>query len=223
MTRSPEDVYVRGVRLPPGDVLRLGFLGIRIRVMRAALSALGISIGICTMIIVTGIPASSQNHLLDELNAMGPNLLQAQAVAQPNEQPSLPLEAAAMARRVGPVTSVGAVANTNAQVRRSDRAPTGDGAGITVLASQDDLLRTVHGRVHSGRFLGPATDRLPTVVLGNQAAAWLGITRLEPGGPVPLVSINRRSFSVIGILGPMPLTPDWSSPSWSAGAQPTRI
>ncbi|MDX3238983.1 ABC transporter permease [Streptomyces sp. ME03-5709C] len=208
MSAAPKDEHPRGVRLPPGDFLRLGFLGIRIRVLRAALSALGISIGIATMIVVTGIPASSQRHLLDELDALGPDLLQAQAIARPNEQPALPEEAAAMARRIGPVTSATAVANTNARIQRSDRAPADDGVGITVLASQDNLLSTVHGAVRTGRFLDPATDRFPAVVLGNQAAAWLGIGRLAPGGPAPLVSIDRHPFSVIGILGPMPLTPE---------------
>jgi putative ABC transport system permease protein len=209
MSEAAKDEPMRGVRLPPGDFLRLGFLGIRIRVLRAALSALGISIGIATMIVVTGIPASSQRHLLDELNSLGPDLLQAQAVTtQPDEQPSLPKEAPAMARRIGPVTSVTAVANTNVSVRRSDRTPVDDGVGIAVLASQDNLLSTVHGAVRTGRFLSPATDRFPTVVLGNQAAAWLGISRLDPHAPAPLISIDRQPFTVIGILSPMPLTPD---------------
>ncbi|MFJ4987384.1 ABC transporter permease [Streptomyces sp. NPDC088732] len=209
MTSPPEDRYIRAVRLPPGDFLRLGFLGIRIRVMRAALSALGISIGIATVIVVTGIPASSQRHLLDELNALGPNLLQAQAVPQPGEESApLPEEAVAMARRVGPVTSVSEVANTHAQVRRSDRAPSDAGIGITVLASHEDLLRTIHATVRSGRFLSRDSDRFPTAVLGDQAAAWLGITRLEPRGPVPLVFVGGQSFTVTGILAPMPLTPE---------------
>ncbi|MEU1620312.1 ABC transporter permease [Streptomyces sp. NPDC005722] len=208
MTRTPVDDATRGVRLPPGDFLRLGFLGIRIRRLRAALSALGISIGIATMIVVTGIPASSQRHLVDELNALGPNLLRAQAVPQPKQEASLPVEAVAMARRVGPVTSAAGVANLNAQVRRSDKASADDGVGITVLAAQDELLKTVHGSVRTGRFLGTASASLPTVVLGNQAAAWLGITRLDPGGPTPLISVDRRSFAVIGILDPMPLTPE---------------
>jgi putative ABC transport system permease protein len=48
----------RPVRLAPLDILGLGLLGIRTRKVRAALSALGISIGIATLIVVTGIPAS---------------------------------------------------------------------------------------------------------------------------------------------------------------------
>ncbi|OIJ95634.1 ABC transporter permease [Streptomyces colonosanans] len=196
------------MRLAPSDVLRLGLLGIRIRRMRAALSALGISIGILTLVLVTGIPASSRAALDEQLTALGTNLLRAQP--QPNQKPAvlLPPEAAGMAARIGPVSRTSAVANTHAIVRRSDRTDPNDGLGLTVLASQDDLLPTVNGEVASGRFLTPSTDRLPTVVLGYQAAARLGIPRIVPGQQAPQVIINQTWFTVIGVLDPMPLAED---------------
>jgi putative ABC transport system permease protein len=196
------------VRLSPGDVLRLGLVGLRVRKLRAALSALGISLGIATMIVVTGIPASSQKALLQQLTALRTNMLQAQP--QPNQTPPvlLPESADAMARRIGPVTDASAVANTHQSVQRTDRSDPSDSVGISVLAARDGLLSTVNGSVHSGRFLGPATDRFPTVVLGYQAASWLGFRELVPGQPLPQVSIDHRWFTVIGILDPMPLTPD---------------
>lgn len=197
------------VRLSPGDMLRLGFVGLRVRKLRAALSALGISIGIATMIVVTGIPASSQKALLEQLTALGTNMLQAQP--QPNQTPPvlLPAAADAMARRIGPVTDASAVGNTHQSVRRTDRSDPSDSVGISVLAVRDGLLSTVNGSVHAGRFLSPATDRFPTVVLGYQAASWLGFRELPPGGgPLPQVFIDHRWFTVTGILNPMPLTPD---------------
>lgn len=126
----------RPVRLAPADILRLGLLGIRTRKMRAALSALGISIGIATMIIVIGIPASSQKALMDELSAMGTDTLRAEP--QPDQKPPvlLPEAADAMAARIGPVTLTSAVANTHAVVRRSDRIDPNDGSGLAVLASR---------------------------------------------------------------------------------------
>ncbi|MER7789836.1 ABC transporter permease [Streptomyces sp. NPDC097640] len=198
----------RPVRLAPSDVLRLGLLGIRVRRMRAALSALGISIGILTLVLVTGIPASSQRALNEQLAALGTNLLRAQP--QPNQRPPvlLPPEAAKMAARIGPVSRTSAVANTHTIVRRSDRTDPNDGLGLSVLASQNDLLPTVNGRVRSGRFLSPSTDRLPTVVLGHQAAARLGIPRIVPGQQGQQVIIDQTWFSVIGILDPVPLAED---------------
>lgn len=196
------------VRLSPGDILLLGLTGVRVRKMRAALSALGISIGIATMIVVTGIPASSQKALITQLDALGTNMLEAEP--QPNQTPPvlLPADAAAMVRRIGPVTAASEVANTGATVQRTDRSDPGDSVGITVLAAQDDLLASVNGTLHAGRFLSTSTDRFPTVVLGYQAAGWLGFDTLAPGQPAPRVHIGDRWFTVIGILNPMPLDPE---------------
>ena len=67
MRRRKTAAVTMPVRLALSDLLLLGLSRLRTRPMRAALSALGISIGIATMIVVTGIPASSQQAVLDEL------------------------------------------------------------------------------------------------------------------------------------------------------------
>ncbi|MFB9902350.1 ABC transporter permease [Allokutzneria oryzae] len=196
------------VRLPLGDVLRLGLLGIRTRKLRAALSALGISIGIATMVVVTGIPASGQAALLDELTALGTTILRASAA--PNQDPPvlLPPDSVGMARRIGPVTGAAAVANTHRTVRRNDRVAAGDDSGLSVLASSPDLLDTINGHVRSGGFLGPVTENFPTVVLGHVAAGRLGFTDIVQNGQSRQVLIDDRWFTVIGVLAPMPLAPD---------------
>jgi putative ABC transport system permease protein len=202
------DARTRPVRLAPSDMLGLGLLGIRTRKMRAALSALGISIGIATMIIVTGIPASSQRALINELAALGTNRLQATAVPDQDPPVVLPAESVAMVTRIGAVTRSSAVANTHASVHRSDRLGPEDANGISVLASKLDLLQAVKGRVQSGRFLTAASERFPTAVLGSEAAARLGFATLPPGRPAPQIVIDQRWFTVIGILEPVPLSPD---------------
>jgi len=196
------------MRLSPGDVVRLGLLGPRTRKVRAALSALGIAIGIATMIVVTGIPASSGRALDRALAALGTNLLRVQPVAEGDRPEPLPAEAVGMVARIGPVTRASAVANVHAVVRRSDLIDVNDGSGLTVLASRTDLLPAVGGRLLSGRFLTDATARFPVAVLGFGAATRLGYDRLRPGDPPPQVSIGNRWFSVTGILAPVPLAPD---------------
>jgi putative ABC transport system permease protein len=196
------------VRLAPTDVLRLGLLGIHTRKVRAALSALGISIGIATMIIVIGIPASSQQALMNQLSALGTNMLRAQPVPDRNPPVLLQEEAVGMASRIGPVTKASGVANTHAVVRRSDLVDRNDSSGLSVLASRTDLLDAINGRVRSGEFLGPASEKFPTTVLGYVAASRLGISELRPGRQAPQVSIGSHWFTVIGILDPMPLTPE---------------
>ncbi|WP_413803224.1 ABC transporter permease [Streptomyces iranensis] len=199
---------IRPVRLAPSDVLRLGLLGLRTRRMRAALSALGISIGIATLVLVTGIPASSQKHLDEQLSALGTNMLRAQPQADQKPPVLLPEQAHRMAARIRPVTEASAVANTHALVRRSDRTDPNDGLGLSVLAARTNLLPAVSGTVRSGRFLDASTSSFPTAVLGYQAAARLGIPRLVHGRQPPQVLIDDRWFTVVGILDRMPLAPE---------------
>ena len=196
---------MKPVRLSLADVLSLGLLGIRTRRLRAALSALGIALGIATMIVVTGIPASSQAALLDKLTALGTNMLRAEP--QPNQTPPvvLPESALGSVRRIGPVTTAAAVANTHAVVRRSDRTDPQDGSGLSVLAASPDLLDALNGSVQSGRF---DTSELPVVTLGYVAASRLGIPSLVPGQPPPVVLIGTTWYTVTGVLAPMPLAPD---------------
>jgi putative ABC transport system permease protein len=195
-------------RLSPADLLGLGVIGLRTRPARAALSALGIAIGIATMIVVTGIPASSQAALLAKLTALGTNTLQASVL--PDQQPpaQLPESAVGMVRRIGPVTAASAVANTHTLVRRNDRTDPSDGSGLSVLASRLDLLSTINARVRSGAWLSGATAKFPAAVLGSVAATRLGITGVTAGRPAPEVVIADRRFTVVGVLATTPLSPD---------------
>src|SRR3954453_2899318 len=58
-----------------GDVLRTGSIGLRTRRLRAVLSAVGIAIGIASMVAVLGISESSRADLLAEMDRLGTNLL----------------------------------------------------------------------------------------------------------------------------------------------------
>lgn len=190
-------------RLSVADLLALGSLGIRTRRLRAALSALGIALGIATVVVVTGIPASSQQALLDELTALGTNLLRAQPSQRQENPVRLPESSVAMVQRIGPVTAAAAVANTHVRVRRNDLLDPGHSSDITVLAATPGLLETVNGHVRSGEFL--SRPDFPSVVLGNVAAQRLGIPDV---GERPAVYVGERWFTVTGVLGPMPLAPD---------------
>jgi putative ABC transport system permease protein len=195
-------------RLGPRDVLRLGGHGMRTRPLRAVLSALGIAIGIAAMIAVVSIPASSAQALRDEIAALGPNLL----TAAPGrtfggDNAELPETAVPMVRRIAPVTDVSGVGVVSATVRRSDRVDAAETSGLAVYAATPDLLRTLRGSVHSGRFLDAVTERYPTVVLGAVAATRLGVDRVTPGASRQ-VWIGGQWFTVIGILDKMPLAPE---------------
>lgn len=203
------DRAARPVRLTPLDLLALGLIGLRTRKVRAALSALGIAIGIATIVVVTGIPASSQRNLMAELSALGTDVLQVSpAAGGAGEAVALPAQAPAMVARIAPVRQVAAVANTHTPLRRSDRTDEDDGAGLTVLAGTPDLLPVLRARMRSGSFLDTASAKLPMIVLGSMTAIRLGIPDLMPGEPPPQVLVGGRWFTVRGILDPVPLSPD---------------
>ena len=54
-------------RLRPGDLAGLASVGLRTRKLRAALSALGIAIGVAAIVAVLGLASSSQAGLLAEI------------------------------------------------------------------------------------------------------------------------------------------------------------
>jgi putative ABC transport system permease protein len=218
------------VRLGPADLVGLGLLGIRTRKVRAALSALGIAIGVATLVLVTGIPASSRRALDEKLAALGTNRLQ--VTPAPNHDPpiTLPAESVDMVSRIGPVTVASATGDFGVNVARSDRAA--DYNAIAVVATRSNLLAAIDGRVRSGRFLDPAMERLPTVVLGSVAAQRLGFPAVDLAQPVQ-VQLGGQRFTVIGILDPVPLAPEIDRSAmigWNAASEwlrfdghPTRI
>lgn len=193
-------------RLHTGDVLRTATVGLRTRRMRAALSALGIMIGIGAMVAVLGLSESSKSELLAQLEQLGTNLLTVQAGAGIGRgSGELPDEAVAMVGRIGPVEATSAVEDVAASVYRTDLIPTGQTGGVTVKTAAPDLLDTLGGTLAEGRFLDAATERFPTAVVGAVAAERLGIRDLAVG---PVVLVDDERFTVIGILDPLELHPD---------------
>jgi putative ABC transport system permease protein len=189
-------------RLSPADVLRTGSLGLRVRRTRAALSALGIAIGVASMVAVLGISDSSKADLLAQLDKLGTNLLRvAPGQSFLGEDAVLPESAAPMLRRADGVEEVAATEAIGGKtVRRSPYIDENETGGIAVVAADPSLLTTTGGTLAHGRFLDAATARYPTVVLGADAAATLGID--DVGGRV---WVTDRWFTVIGILDPVTL------------------
>jgi putative ABC transport system permease protein len=220
---GPRGTY-RPVRLAPLDIVALGLVGLRSRRIRAALSALGISIGIATMVVVMGIPASSERALMNELAGLGTNLLQVSAMPNQNPPVRLSEKAAEMALRIGPVTEASAVANTHTTIARNDRAE--NNASTAVLAARLDVLDLLHGSVRAGRWFDTPTEQFPTVVLGAEAAGRLGFTSLSGDGPPPQLFIGRRWFTLIGILDPIRVAPEIDRAAlvgWPAARQHLRF
>jgi putative ABC transport system permease protein len=188
------------------DVLRTSGVGLRTRKLRAGLSALGIMIGIASLVAVLGLSESSKSDLLAQIDRLGTNLLVVQAGQGIGlGSAELPDTASAMVSRIGPVEEVSAAGTLDANVYRTDLVPVSQSGGISVRAVETDLLETLGGGVAVGRFLDEVTAEYPAVVLGSVAAERLGITDLEDR---PLVWLGGQWFPVVGILAPIDLSPD---------------
>ena len=188
-------------RLLPADVLRVGASGLRARRLRAALSALGVAIGIASMVAVLGVSESSKADLLAVLDRLGTNLLTVgPGQTFGGDDAQLPESSPGMVRRMASVESASAAKLLDATVRRTDRIDEAETGGIAVMAADTDLARTLGARVRRGRFLTPATASYPTVVLGRIAARRLGIDRTGVN-----VWLGNHWFTVVGILGPVTL------------------
>jgi putative ABC transport system permease protein len=193
-------------RLTPRDVVRVALIGLRTRKLRAGLSALGITIGIASLVAVLGLSESSRSAFLAELDKLGTNLLQVQAREKVGGGTSeLPSMAKVMVGRVNGVKSVSAVFNLEGNVYRTDLVPPSRSGGLSVKAADADLLATLQGSVVAGRFLDGQNSRRPATVLGSVAAQRLGVRDLSVR---PKVWLGGRWFSVVGILEPMALSPD---------------
>jgi putative ABC transport system permease protein len=194
-------------RLSAGDLVALASIGLRTRKLRAALSALGIAIGVAAIVAVLGLAASSSAGLINEINALGTNLLTVTNGQSLTGGPAeLPIAAPGMISRLPGVTAVqdtGSAASASAY--RSPYIPPINTNALTVAAATLGLPAAVGTSVAQGSYLNPATAREPVAVLGATAAQLLGFDRVWPG---MRIWVGGMWFYVTGILSPAPLAPE---------------
>ena len=209
-TTSPRPPAPPAARLRPADLAALASIGLRTRKLRAALSALGIAIGVAAIVAVLGLAASSTATLLNEIQQLGTNMLTV-TNGQDFSGATVKLSEAApgMIARLPGVTAVqytGLVGNVNAY--KSPLIPSVETNALSVDASSLGLPAVAGTSLTQGQFLNAATAREPVAVLGAEAAQLLGIDRIWPGERIWVGSspAEGRWFYVTGILRPIPAT-----------------
>ena len=196
-------------RLHAADVARVASVGLRTRRLRAALSALGIAIGVAAMVAVLGLSSSSQAGLLAEIDRLGPNLLTvANGSGVLGNAEELPLTAPAMIRRIAPVTGVADTGSTGVDAYRTPYIPAINTNALDVQAATLNLPAVLTASMAQGVFLNAATATLPVCVLGAAAAERLGIDRLYTR---ERIWVDGQWFYVAGILEPVALAPEIDS------------
>jgi putative ABC transport system permease protein len=197
-------------RLRLGDLAGLAAVGLRTRKLRAALSALGIAIGVAAIVAVLGLAASSSATLLAEIAKLGTNLLTVtNGTSFSGGVAELPIAAPGMIGQLPGVTAVqdtGTVSGVNAY--RSPKIPAINTNALTVAASTLGLPAVAGTSIAQGRYLNAATATEPAAVLGYAAAQRLGIDRIWPG---MRIWVGGQWFYVVGILNPATLAPEIDS------------
>jgi len=193
-------------RLKIKDLFFVALYGVRARRGRAALTSIGIGIGIAAIVAVTGISASGRADLLATLESLGTNLIKASPQAGFfGTQEKLPDGVVGMVERIGPVEEVTSTTQTDLIVRRSDFISEFEGGGISTIVTSPELLQVVGGNLIEGRFIQDGLSNIPVTVLGSVTASRLGINTLET--PTKIL-IGNEWFGVVGILDELKIHPD---------------
>src|SRR5215475_10888280 len=143
------------VRLRPLDLATVAAVGLATRKLRAALSGLGIAIGVAAIVAVLGLAASSQAVLLSEIQALGTNLLTvSNGQTLTGQVAELPAAAPGMVARLPGVSRVqdtGTVNGINAY--RSPLVPRVETNALTVAAASLGLPAAAGTSVAQGSYL----------------------------------------------------------------------
>ena len=169
------------------DILSVGSSVLSTRRVRAALSVLGITIGVAALVGILGLSQSGSADLLKDLDALGTNLLTVEAAdGFRSQQANLSSDATSMISRVTPVYEVSAITKISGGVFLNDLIQDGRTKGITIVAADLNLLQAQRGSMKSGEFLDGMRN-----ISGSQKI-WL----------------KEKWVIVIGILEPLPLAAD---------------
>ena len=192
------------------DLAIVACAGLLTRKLRAGLSALGIAIGVAAIVAVLGLAASSQAALLNEIRALGTNLLTvANGQTMSGGVAELPDGAPGMIARLPGVTAVqytGTVGGVSAY--KSPLIPSIQTNALSVQAVTLDLPSVAGTSVAQGRFLDGATMSEPAAVLGATTARLLGLDRVRQGARI---WVGDQWFYVTGILNPDTYAPELDS------------
>jgi putative ABC transport system permease protein len=202
---APAPAAPAPARLRPGDLAGLASVGLRTRKLRAALSALGIAIGVAAIVAVLGLARSSQAGLLAEISKLGTNLLTV-TNGQDFTGQTVELSDAApgMTGQLPGVIAVQYTGTIRADAYRSPLIPPIDTDGLSVDAASLGLPAVAGTSVAQGSYLNAATAKEPVAVLGAEAAQLMGIDRIWPG---ERIWVGGQWFYLAGILNPATLAP----------------
>ncbi|HEX9164678.1 MAG TPA: ABC transporter permease [Gemmatimonadales bacterium] len=197
-----------------GEIIKVAFQSIRANKLRAALTMLGVIIGVAAVITVVALSSGAQKAVEERINALGANLLQVypgqsfQMGRASDTRVSLTTDDAEALARDGtvleavvpeiqrslPVTYLSTNINTN------------------ITGSSANYAEVRHYKITHGRMFTSGEDagRQRFAVLGSSVP---GMLNVNPGAILgQTIQIRGQPFEVIGVLEPKGSQGPWSNP-----------
>jgi putative ABC transport system permease protein len=181
--------------MSPLEMIRLALSRLRTARIRAALTMLGVIIGVASVVALVGVGRGTTSQITSQLNSLGTNLLTVSPTGRNGSATTLTLDDAAAIAQLDGVAAVEPELSTNGVVA----------AGTTTTSTTSIGTSTAYTAVRAydiwqGTSLTDASEAgLRQVVLGATVATNLGLTEEAIGSNV---SIGGLPFQVIGILQP---------------------
>ena len=179
--------------MSPIELVRLAFGRLRTSRLRAALTMLGVIIGVASVVALVGVGQGTTANITSRLAGLGTNLL---TINPANGSAGLTLDDVAAIGKVDGVAAVAPELQTSATV-----AVGTTNTSTSVIGTNSSYAFVRAYDVWQGTFLNDASDdnNLRTVVLGATVADNLGLDETAIGSQV---TIDGLPFQVIGITQP---------------------
>ena len=177
------------------ELLRLALSRLRTSRLRAALTMLGVVIGVASVVALVGVGQGTTSNITSRLSSLGTNLLTISPNGATSTHP-LTIEDSDAIARVDGVAAVAPEVQTSATAAVGTKNET-----TSVIGTSADYARVRAYDVWQGTFLTDAAvaSGLRVAVLGATTATNLGLDASSIGTDV---SIGGLPFRVIGILQP---------------------
>ena len=179
------------------ELLRLALSRLRTSRLRAALTMLGVIIGVASVVALVGVGQGTTSSITTRLAALGTNLLTISPTTQNSDgSTTLTLEDADAIGELDTVAGVAPEVTTNLDVTAADKS-----TSTTVVGTTAAYASVRAYDVWQGSFLTDVSvDRgLRVAVLGASTAKTLGLDATDLGTQISIAGIP---FQVIGILQP---------------------
>jgi len=178
--------------------------------VRFALTALGMVIGTASLILVTTIGLTGKQYILNQIQAIGANLIYAEYESGGQRITNTGNDALTIDDMLAVQQQVSGIAAASPVVPLSERVPVGNGKerDVQVLGAYPEYLHVRNLVVLAGRFfdkqdsqahnkVGIVTQKLAEQIYGSQEAA-LGKTVKLSGLPFTIVGVFRERVDTFG-------------------------